>query len=59
VRSNLISVTPLCLDFTDDEARKVLDKVLSTKVLGTKALGIASDTKKAGRAKTADKADAG
>jgi broad specificity polyphosphatase/5'/3'-nucleotidase SurE len=28
VRSNLISVTPLCLDFTDYRARETLDKVL-------------------------------
>jgi 5'-nucleotidase len=52
VRSNLISVTPLCLDFTDYDARRVLDKVLSTKLASAGAL-------KAGRAKAADKADAG
>lgn len=28
VRSNLISVTPLCLDFTDQSARQKLDKEL-------------------------------
>jgi hypothetical protein len=48
----LISVTPLCLDFTDYDARRVLDKVLSTKLASAGAL-------KAGRAKAADKADAG
>jgi 5'-nucleotidase len=48
VRSNLISVTPLCLDFTDYGARKVLAKVLDGDGTGAKA----------GRAKTPDKADA-
>ena len=48
VRSNLISVTPLCLDFTDYAARKVLGKVLDGD--GTAA--------EKGRAKAPDKADA-
>jgi 5'-nucleotidase len=48
VRSNLISVTPLCLDFTDYTARKTLAKVLDGD--GTAA--------KASREKAPDKAEA-
>jgi 5'-nucleotidase len=50
VRSNLISVTPLCLDFTDYEARKVLDTALNGEV---------PEHRKRGRTKSPDRADAG